>query len=137
MRTFVYLHCLLPLALIAVIFSGCATGVNPTTLLAPSAIQADIRSGGALALPNVSASTKVAIHTFATDLAALSADQLTVAQVQAIIPSIPQNDQPWVSTVIDGGVIVIDAAISKFGEHNATTVAYAQAVGNGLLQAGF
>ncbi len=124
---------------LALFGAGCATtGVSTATLLSPAQIQIDLSVAGSLVAPRVSSSAKALVHTFAVALLALSTSTLTAAGIAAIVPvNVPVQDQALVNGLVDAGVTALTLAVAKWGEHNATTLAYAQAVGNGILAAGF
>jgi hypothetical protein len=125
----------LGLSLIAL--AGCSTTSQQSSLSTPANVQVAITVLGGLAAPKVSASDKAIVHTFATDILALTMGQIDSATITSIVPPIPANASPYVGPLIQAAVTDLNLAIVKFGQHNATVLQYAQAVGNGLLGAGF
>jgi hypothetical protein len=125
----------LGLSLIA--FAGCSTTSQQSSLSTPANVQVAITVLGGLASPKVSASDKAIVHTFATDILALTMGQIDSATITSIVPPIPSSASPYVGPLIQAAVTDLNLAIVKFGQHNATVLQYAQAVGNGLLGAGF
>jgi hypothetical protein len=123
------------LAVTALILTGCAN-VPTSQLVSPAAVQLDIATVGTLVVPKVSAVAKATIHSVAVQLVAGQIDPTAVAAALTGL-NIPASDQALVSGVVDGAVTVVNLAIMKFGSHNATTIAYVTAIGQGLLGAGF
>jgi hypothetical protein len=125
----------LGLGLIA--FAGCSTTTQQSSIASPASVQVAITVLGGLAAPKVSASDKALVHKFAADILALSMGQIDSATITSIIPPIPASASPYVGPLIQAAVTDLNLAIVKFGQHNATVLAYAQAVGNGIFGAGF
>jgi hypothetical protein len=122
------------LALVA-LFTGCSTQLE--SFATPPNVQVSVTVLSGLAYPKLSASEKAIVHTFATDLLAVTMGSLTSSQITSLIPAIPASASPYLAPVIGAAVTDLNLALIKFGQHNATTLQYVQAVANGLLSAGF
>ncbi len=115
--------------------------INISSFLNPQQIQSDITLVGSFVLSTVSAETKKAVHDVAKGLLELSKSDVTVAEVDALMVdakiSVPPNDLAILGLLLNGSVAILNLMIAKFDTHNVEVVAYAQAISNGLLSAGF
>ncbi len=121
----------LSLALITtpIMFNGCANWQQvQQTLGSPQQVQIDVTLLGSVAKSRIPANAQAQIHTFATQLSALA--DLNTAQLVALIP---KTGNAIADALIASSSGFLNMALVKWGEHNATTLAYAHAVANGLL----
>jgi hypothetical protein len=126
------------LSLLAVaLLASCASAPQLATLATSDNVQTTIKVLGSLALPKVAASDKAVVHQFATDLLSLAAANVDSTTIAALTAKIPAKVSPYVTSLIAASTTSLNLALAKFGSHNATVLAYVNAVGNGLLQAGF
>jgi hypothetical protein len=141
MKTILSLFCGL-----AVLFAGCSTSTQLTSsqksalvalLQSPSNIQVALMVGGAAVKKYVPSGDVAVIHQFATALLALSSGQLDSTTVASITPKMSATAQEYIGPFISDALKAINLAIVQFGVHNASVLAYTQAVANGLLGAGF
>lgn len=127
------------------VVAGCSTpGVTSKsvgTILTPTQLQADAQFAGSQVVSVVSVQAKATIHQIATDLVAISADNATTANLTQLVSqlrvTVPTQYQSGYTLAVDAIAAGLNAATTSFGDHNPQVVAYAQAVGNGLLAAGF
>ena len=124
-------------SLLAIALCSCSTLPQLGSLATPGNVRSVLAVGGAGIMSKVTASDKAQIHKFATALVSMVASQLDSATVNSYLPQISSSSSVFVQPLITLSVVEINTAIAKFGAHNAQIVAYAQAVGNGLLDAGF
>jgi hypothetical protein len=137
-----FIHILLASALI---FCGCTTSTQLSSsqqaaiaaLLNPPDVQLALAVGGAAIMKYIPAADKAAVHTFATTLQALTVGQLDAATIAPLMPVISPAAAPYLNPLINGALIDINLALLKFGQHNASVLAYTQAISQGLLSAGF
>lgn len=128
---------LILLSLVA-IFCSCSTTSNIATLATPANVQSSLTLLGAAVSSKLSSSDKSLLHTFATDVLALSSAQVDSETISSLGSSIASAASgQYVKPLVDTAIIELNLALAKFGSHNAQSVAYAKAVGNGLLGAGF
>lgn len=120
----------------SLVLAGCAgtSSKNVQTAIgSPDQVQLDVKALGSVAYGHItSSSVKSAVHQFATRLMAV-----TEADFSSFVGYIPKTGNMNADALIAAGVAYVQAAAGKFGQHNPTTIAYARAVGNGLLAAGF
>lgn len=116
--------------LAVLLFQGCAsTQQFLTTLGTPAQVQLDVAALGAIAKSRITDQRVLAeIHKYAVDLQ--QAGNLDASQLIALIP---HTGNVAADALIAAGVSFINSAIAKWGTHNHTTLAYIQAVANGLL----
>jgi hypothetical protein len=118
----------------SLILAGCAGTQNVQTTLGPPAqVQQEVTALGSVAKAHIaSSSVKAQVHQFATYL--LQASSLDFTTVHSLVPKTGNMNA---DALIAAGLAYLEAAAGKWGAHNATTLAYAKAVGNGLIAAGF
>lgn len=103
-----------------------------TTLGSPQQVQSDVAALGAVARAHIkSDKVKADIHRFVQYLQ--QAADLDLSTLKSLIP---KTGNVNIDAAILAATAYVDAAVSKWGSHNATALAYAHAVGNGLAQAG-
>jgi hypothetical protein len=99
----------------------------------PAQVQWDVQTLGSIAKPRITSAKALAdIHEFAVDL--LAASDLDASKLVALIP---HTGNAAADALIASAVSYINSVIAKVGSHNPTTLAYAKAVANGLIGAGF
>lgn len=111
---------------------GCQSLNQVSSLATPANVQIAISVLGAAVQSKITASDKEVIHQVATALKALTTatvDSTTVAPIENLIP---QLSNQYAKSLVSAGLIDLNLALAKFGSHNATVLAYATAVGNGL-----
>lgn len=116
---------------------GCASAPQLATVATPANVQAAITALGALVAPKVTAGDKAIVDQFATDLLALAMANVDAANLAVITGKIPGNVSSYTAGLIAAATADLNLALAKFGSHNATVLAYVEAVGNGLKAAGF
>jgi hypothetical protein len=121
-------------ALSALLITSCATTQDfYNTIGPPAQVQSEIRILGALALPRITSdNVKAQIHKFAEDM--IQVADLNPAQLVALIP---HTGNAAADALIAAAVSYVQSVVNKVGSRNPTALAYARAVGNGLLQAGY
>jgi hypothetical protein len=125
----------LGLGLIA--FAGCSTTSQLTSIATPANVQVSITVLGGLTASKVTASEKLIVHTFATDLLSLAAADVSSSNIQILTAKIPASVSPYTTGLVAAAVADLNLALAKFGQKNATVLAYVNAVGTGLINAGF
>ncbi len=109
--------------------SGCATMQDvQKTLGTPQAVQADITIIGGLAASKIPADAKAKIHAFAIQLSA--AADLNLDALFALIPTTGSQNG---DALISAAKAYLTVTVQKYGANNATALAYAKAIANGLL----
>lgn len=132
---------LFSVAILSAILCGCQTGSNVGTSINsaikdPATVQIFITVAGTNLISKFTASDKAIVHRFATSLLALSVAQIDAATIDGLVPPSASSNQ-YVGTLISFSIVELNTYLKSFGAHNAEVVKYAQAVGNGLLSAGF
>jgi hypothetical protein len=118
------------IAVSALLFTSCASTQDFLKALGtPAMVQYDVATLGTLAKPRITDQKVLdGIHKFAIDLQ--QAGNLDASQLVALIP---HTGNAQADALIAAAVSFANSAIAKFGAHNQTTLAYIQAVANGLL----
>jgi hypothetical protein len=119
------------------LLAGCASAPQLASLATPANVQTTISVLGALAAPKLTAGDKAIVHAFATDLLSLAMANVDASNLAIITSKIPANVSAYTAGLIAAATADLNLALAKFGQHNATVLAYVTAVGNGLLSAGF
>lgn len=111
--------------------AGCST-INwqqvEQTLGTPQQVQIDVSVLAALAKPKIPADAQAQIHQWANQLGAL-----VDLNTQQLVALIPKTGSATADALIASASGFLNIALARWGEHNATTLAYAHAVANGLL----
>jgi hypothetical protein len=125
------------LALFVLGLCSCQTTSQLSQLATPANVQVSITVLGEAASSKLTANDKTILHTFAKSLLALTAANVDSATISALVPSTSSASSAFVQPLIQTALVELNLALAKFGQHNVTVLAYANAVGNGLLGAGF
>jgi hypothetical protein len=111
-------------------FASCANlGNIEQTLGTPAAVQVDITLLGAIAKPHVPTDAQAKIHEFATVLNGLA--DLNLDTLFLLLPQTTGSQNG--DALISAAKAYLTSVVQKYGHNNATTLAYAHAVANGLL----
>jgi hypothetical protein len=125
---------LIAIAVAGILVASCANVQDFLKVLGtPAVVQWDVQTLGQIAKPRITSDkAKAAIHEFAVNL--LAASDLDTSKLVAMIP---HTGNAEADALIAAAVSYINSVIAKVGSHNPTTLAYAKAVANGLIGAGF
>jgi hypothetical protein len=123
------------LTLVAFLFvTSCAT-VQPYTT--PAAIQAEITALGVGVKPSLSPTAIKDLTIVREALSAAGAGSLDIAAFQAIIAKFPPNESTALEIALNVAAVGYALAYQQYGPSNPKTIAYVNAVANGLLAAGY
>lgn len=106
-------------------------------LVTPPNVQLSLAVSGGALKQYVPVADQVLVRQFAQDLLQLSIGQLDAATIAPLVPKLSPTAQKYIQPLIASALYALNTALISLGSHNAQVLAYTQAVGNGLLQAGF
>jgi hypothetical protein len=112
-------------------------GNQATTLATPENVQKVVSQGGAAIIGSVTDHDKAVLHRVAVTLLALTSATVDESAINGLVTYIPQLGNPYAKIVVNNALLVLNMALTSFGSHNAKILAYTNAVGNGLISAGF
>lgn len=120
------------LLLIPILFlAGCAITPNVQQIIgSPQQVQAEVAALGAIAHPYVPSRDVAQVHNFANALATCTAINSTI--LLGLIPA-AHNPPTRTDALISASAAFVSLALSRYSQSDPQTVAYAHAVGNGLL----
>src|SRR5450432_4648243 len=111
---------------------SCQTTSQLSSLATPGNVQVSITVLGEAASSKLTSNDKVILHKFATALLALTSANVDSTTISGLVPSMSGSTSSFVQPIIQTALVELNLALAKFGSHNATVLAYAKAVGQGL-----
>lgn len=121
---------LIPLVAIALFLNSCASLQNIQQILGtPQSVQAEITLIGGVVKTHVSPAIQIKIHQAATYLV-----QAANLDLSTLFNLLPATTGSWNGDLLITKVKeTVTAIVNRYGSQNPTTIAYAKAIGNGLL----
>jgi hypothetical protein len=115
----------------AILFTSCASFQHYAELIlvSPQQTQLDITAIAARAKPYIPAESQAKIHNFAIQLSTTS--NLDLTALYALLPA--STGSVTGDLLVANAKAVVSLIVQRWGSNNATTLAYAKAVANGLL----